>query len=295
MAEPDWRRWRGPVLAAGMDSDDAARVRQAVVEGGQPLAPALAVQAEPYEREGAAAAAAGRRLTARDLGLRAALARHFAAVAGDAAAAAAARAAYARLAPALDPPAVPVTVDGPGGSIAGYARGAACGQPLVVIVAPDRPGREELRRYEDRVLARGAATLGLDPPPVGAGAAATWDAVCGVAARLARDGVPIAVWTLGGAATALAPFAAAGPPVAAVAVTVGPEPAGTAPAPQAPPPGAVPPVAVAEAPGRVPPGFATLATAVDPMTPEDGEAWSPYALDLVADWLVERLAAGGAA
>ncbi|MCL6596185.1 MAG: hypothetical protein K6V73_08230 [Firmicutes bacterium] len=262
---------------------------EAAVAAGRAVAEAFASVAAVYEREAVAAEGEGHTLTAREHGWRAALALHFAAVhGGGREARRAARAAYARWAPRLSPPARLCRL----GGVAAYARSPAQSpmRSAAVLVPPAWGGKEELRRYEERLLARGLATVSVDGP--GRRGRDGWEAWWGRVAAEAGGGGPVAVWAVGGAAeSVLAAARVAG--VAAVAVGDAPARGGRG-GPLWRALGAgVAPVAVVPGGAGGAGGLVALGAPAPPGLGDGRDDGGELALDLAADWLVERVRAAG--
>jgi hypothetical protein len=162
------RRTRPRWLAAGVDRDDLARLEAAAGEGAS-LDGALSDLARLYEDEAAQAEATGHDLSAVGFGLASTLARGMRASAARGAVRAAlraeAQAAYDRWAPRQTPPASALTLGDPGRVVRAHLRVPAsrARAPVVVLVPPADGGPEEVLRLEERLLARGLATLAVDP------------------------------------------------------------------------------------------------------------------------------------
>ena len=132
--------------------------------------------AERHAAQAAQAEEAGRRLTAGEAYLRAALCYHFAQFmffddpAQKQRAAQAKIEAYARAAPLLLPPARAVAVPLRGGTLRGYLRRPGTAPaPLVLLIPGSDSTKEEFASLEDGFLRRGLATFSFDGPGQGEG------------------------------------------------------------------------------------------------------------------------------
>jgi len=167
--------WAPRMQAAGIAPAEAQALSEQAGEWSRWCA-TWSAAAEQHAAHGAAAEAAGRRVTAGEAYLRAALCYHFGQFmffddpAQKQRAAQAKIEAYARAAPLLLPPARAIAVPFRGGTLRGYLRRpAAEPAPLVLLIPGSDSTKEEFASLEQHFLRRGLATFSFDGPGQGEG------------------------------------------------------------------------------------------------------------------------------
>ena len=167
--------WMPRIQVAGIAYADAARL-VAEAEGWRRWCATWCREGERHVTMGEDAEARGRRLTAGEAYVRAALYFHFGQfmffddLKQKAAAAKRKVAVYARAAPLLAVPAEPVSVPFEDGELRGYLRRSGSpGQPLAILIPGSDSTKEEFFSLEEHFLKRGLATFSFDGPGQGEG------------------------------------------------------------------------------------------------------------------------------
>lgn len=166
--------WLPRMLAAGLPHGDIERL---IAETGewQNWCATWSAEADRHLAMGEEAEGRGRKITAGEAYLRAALFYHFGQFMFfddlDQKWAAADRkaAAYARAAPLLLPPAQAISAPFEGGVLKGYLRRPTGRAPLVILIPGSDSTKEEFASLEEHFLKRGLATFSFDGPGQGEG------------------------------------------------------------------------------------------------------------------------------